>query len=257
MISPLAFVDASAKIGKNVSIAPFAFIDADTQIGDGCVIGAHASILKGSRIGQNNKIHEGAIIGAEPQDFRYEGQESSVIIGDGNDIRENVVIARGMTKDGATRIGNGCYLMEGVHVCHDATISDSCVIGLKTIVAGGVTIESYVILSNAVILQQDVHIGSWSMIQSGCRVGKDIPPYIMVSGNPATYHGINSMILKNNKQKAFSEETISHIMTAYLIIYQGGVSLQDAVMRIKEQVTRSEEIDDILSFIKSSKGMLS
>ena len=121
MISPLASVDSTAKIGKNVTIQPFAYIERDVEIGDDCVIMSNASILKGTRLGKGNKVHHGAVLGSEPQDFHYTGEESRLIIGDNNDIRENVVISRATHESGCTRIGDNNYLMDGVHLCHDAS----------------------------------------------------------------------------------------------------------------------------------------
>ena len=115
MISPLAYVDPEAKLGKNVTVLPFAYIEKDVEIGDDCTIMSYASILKGTKMGKGNKIHQNAVLGAEPQDFHYTGEESSLIIGDNNDIRENVVISRATFAGNATRIGNGNYLMDKVH----------------------------------------------------------------------------------------------------------------------------------------------
>jgi Acyl-[acyl carrier protein]--UDP-N-acetylglucosamine O-acyltransferase len=118
MISPLAYVDPAAKIGSNVTIKPFAYIEGDVEIGDNCLIMPHASVLEGTRLGKNNKIHQGAVLGAEPQDFHYKGDKSFLFIGDNNDFRENVVISRATCKDASTTIGNNNSLMDGVHLCH-------------------------------------------------------------------------------------------------------------------------------------------
>ena len=122
MISPLAYVDPEAKLGKNVTVLPFAYIEKNVEIGDDCVIMSYASILQGTKMGKGNKVHQNAVLGAEPQDFHYTGEESSLIIGDNNDIRENVVISRATFAGNATKIGNGNYLMDKVHLCHDVQI---------------------------------------------------------------------------------------------------------------------------------------
>ena len=185
MISPLASVDSTAKIGKNVTIQPFAYIERDVEIGDDCVIMSNASILKGTRLGKGNKVHHGAVLGSEPQDFHYTGEESRLIIGDNNDIRENVVISRATHESGCTRIGDNNYLMDGVHLCHDVQIGNHCVLGIKSTVAGDCRIDDCTILSSNVILHQNCHIGSWVLIQAGCRIAKDVPPYTIVGGVPA------------------------------------------------------------------------
>lgn len=129
MISPLAYVDSSAKIGKNVTIHPFAYIDKNVEIGDDCEIMPHASLMSGTRMGNRNRVFNGAVIAAEPQDFFYKGGDTIAVIGDDNVIRENVVINRSSTAEGRTSIGNGNFLHEGVHVSHDTQIGNCSVFG--------------------------------------------------------------------------------------------------------------------------------
>ena len=225
MISPLAYVDPEAKLGKNVTVLPFAYIEKNVEIGDDCVIMSYASILQGTKMGKGNKIHQNAVLGAEPQDFHYTGEESSLIIGDNNDIRENVVISRATFGGNATKIGNGNYLMDKVHDC--------------------------TILSSNVILHQYCHIGSWTLVQSGCRISKDVPPYVIMSGNPVAYHGVNAVVLSQHHNT--SERILRHIANAYRLIYQGNFSIQDAVQKIVDQVPMSEEIENIVNFVKASE----
>ena len=141
MISPLAYVDPEAKIGKNVTIEPFAYIEKDVEIGDDCVIMAYASVLKGTRLGTRTQIHPPAPLGAEPQDFHYTGEETNLIIGDNNHIRENVVISRATFAGNATKIGNENFLMDKVHICHDVQIGNHCVAGIATTIAGECTLH--------------------------------------------------------------------------------------------------------------------
>ena len=221
MISPLASVDSTAKIGKNVTIQPFAYIEGDVEIGDDCVIMSNASILKGTRLGKGNKVHHGAVLGSEPQDFHYTGEASRLIIGDNNDIREN-----------------------GNH----------CVLGIKSTVAGDCHIDDCTILSSNVILHQNCHIGSWVLIQAGCRISKDVPPYVIMNGNPAEYHGINAVVLQHKHQ--VTERILRHIVNAYRLVYQGNFSIQDALQKIEDQVPMSDEIHNIINFIRNSKGIV-
>ena len=228
MISPLAYVDPEAKLGKNVTVLPFAYIEKNVEIGDDCIIMSYASILKGTKMGKGNKVHQNAVLGAEPQDFHFTGEESSLIIGDNNDIRENVVISRATFAGNATKIGNGNYLMDKVHLCHDVQI-----------------------LSGNVTLHQYCHIGSWTLVQSGCRISKDVPPYVIMSGNPVAYHGVNAVVLSQHRNT--SERILRHIANAYRLIYQGNFSVQDAVQKIIDQVPMSEEIENIVNFVKNSE----
>ena len=250
MISPLAYVAPGAKMGKNVTVQPFAYIEEDVEIGDDCTIMAYASVLNGTRMGKGNVIHHHAVLGAEPQDFHYTGEESNLIIGDGNHIRENVVISRATHGGEATRIGNENYLMDKVHICHDVQIGNHCVVGIETTIAGECQLDDCVILSGNVILHQYCHVGSWTLIQSGCRISKDVPPYIIMSGNPAAYHGVNAVVLSQHKET--SERILRHIANAYRLIYQGNISVGDAVQKIVEQVPMSEEIENIVNFVKAS-----
>lgn len=259
MISPLAYVDPAAKLGKNVTVQPFAYIEGDVEIGDDCVIMAGAHILNGTRMGRKNTVHPGATLASVPQDFHYAGEDSLLIIGDENDIRENVVVARATYTDGSTHIGNGNFLMDGAHLCHDVQIGNHCVLGIRSMVAGESRVDDCTILSSNVIIQQNCHIGSWVLIQSGCRISKDVPPYIIMSGNPVQYHGINAVVLQKHTVDGtahVSDRILRHIMNAYRLIYQGNFSLQDAVLKIEDQIPMSDEIHNIVNFIKQSKGIV-
>lgn len=254
MISPLASVDSTAKIGKNVTIQPFVYIEGGVEIGDDCVIMSGAKILKGTCLGKANKVHHGAVLGTEPQDFHYEGDESQLVIGDNNDIRESVVISRATYAGGCTRIGNENYLMDGVHLCHDVQIGNHCVLGIKTTVAGECQIDDFTILSSNVILHQASHVGSWVLVQSGCRISKDVPPYVIMNGNPAEYHGTNAAVLQHKHE--VSERVLRHIVNAYRLVYQGNFSIHDALQKIEDQVPMSDEIHNIIDFIRASKGIV-
>ncbi len=251
MISPLAYVHPNAKLGDNVEVKPFAYIDEGVVIGDNCVIMPHVSILKGTTMGDNNIVYQNTVICATPQDFHYkEGDETRVVIGNDNRIRENVVIAGSSYQGRATEIGNGNFIMDQVHICHDAKIHNHCVIGIGAIISGECEIEDNCIQSSGVIVLQHVRVGRYSLIQSGCRVQKDVPPYVILGGNPATYHGVNAVVLQHVGK---SERVLRHIANTYRLIYTANFSLEDAVIKIPEQIPMSEEIENILNFIKNTK----
>lgn len=255
MISPLAYVDSEAKIGNNVTIHPFAYIDKNVEIGDNCTVMPYASILDGTRMGTGNTIYQGAIVGATPQDFKFQGDETILEIGDNNTIREKVIINRATYKGGKTVIGNGNFLLEGVHVAHDTKIGNNCVLGNGTKTAGNCLIDSYAILGSGVILKHGCHVGSWALIKDGCRANKDVPPYIVTAHNPITYYGVNAIILAKNGK--LPEEVIDNIAKCYRQIYQCGTSLENALRRIKEIVPISPEINYLLDFIEhSEKGII-
>ena len=251
MISPLAYIDPSAQLGQNVEVGPFAYIEKGVVIGDNCVIKAHANILEGTTMGTGNIVYQNAVIGATPQDFHYvEGTPSKVVIGNNNHIRENVVIAGSTYENKATIIGDSNFIMDRVHICHDVHVYNKCVIGIGACIAGESEIHDCSIQSTGVVVQQHVRVGRFSLIQSGCRVQKDVPPYVILGGNPASYHGVNAVVLKNI---GTTERIIRHIANTYRIIYTGNFSLEDAVLKIPEQIPMSGERQDVLNFVKCAK----
>jgi UDP-N-acetylglucosamine acyltransferase len=250
MISPLAYVDPEAVIGENVEIGPFVYIDKNVVIGDNNKIMPHATILYGSRIGNGNTIFPNAVIGAVPQDLKFRGEETTAEIGDNNLIREGVTINRGTAAKGRTKVGSGNLLMEGVHVAHDATIGNGCIIGNATKMAGEIVIDDNAIISAEVLMHQFCRVGGYGMIQGGCRFSKDIPPYIIAGREPISYAGINLIGLR---RRGFSNETIENIHNAYRIIYQSGLTTTEAIAKIKAELPASKEIDYIVDFISSSE----
>lgn len=249
MISPSAHVDPSAKLGKDVEIYPFAFIDADVEIGDGTVVMPFTSIMKGSRIGRNNKIYQGAIIGADPQDFRWKGEESYCYIGDNNVIREHVIINRGIRTEGGTHIGNDSFIMADSHIGHDSRLQGKCVIGNAVTIAGDTEVGECAILSSAVILHEGSKVGAWAMVKGGCRIASNVPPYSIIAHNPASYYGINAWVMRKH---GFTEEQIDEAAKCYRHIYQSGTSVFNALKRIEADVTDSPVRQTIIDFIRAN-----
>lgn len=247
-ISPLAFVHPEAKIGENVTIHAFAYIDRDVEIGDGCEIRPHVSILAGARIGKNNKFYEGCIIAATPQDFRWKGEPSHVRIGDGNTIREHVIINRSIHKDGYTEIGNNSFIMAQSHISHDTRIGNYVVIGNSAKVAGSCIVGDYTILSSAALVHEKCEVGSWVLVKGGCRVNSNVPPYVIMAHNPISYYGVNAYVLR---KADFPEAVIDDIAKCYRHIYQSNTSTFNALRRVEADVEPGKERDAILDFIKS------
>lgn len=250
MISPLAYINPEAQIGKDCEIGPFVYIDKNVVLGDGNLVMPHAVILSGARIGNHNRIFPGAVISAIPQDLKFKGEETVAEIGDNNSIRENVTINRGTASKGKTIVGSNNLLMEGVHIAHDVVFGSNCIVGNATKFAGEVVVDDNAIVSGAVLVHQFTHIGGYVMIQGGSKIGKDIPPYILVGRDPAAYTGLNIVGLRRH---GFSSETIDTIHNAYRLIYQGGLNVSDAIAKIKAEFEMTPEIEYILSFITSSQ----
>lgn len=254
MISPLAFVDPSAKIGENVNIYPFAFIDKDVEIGDGCVVMPNASIMQGARLGKNVKVYNGAIVSASPQDFRWKGERSFVTIGDNTVIREMSIINRSIHEGGATKIGSDSFILAESHIGHDSEVSDRCVIGNGVQIAGDVFVDTCTILSTGVKVFENSHIGKWVFVKGGCRVSGNVPPFIILAHNPAVYYGVNATIMRYKNH--FTEEDIDNIAKAYRHIYQCNVSLFNAVKRIEADIDDTPVRQAILDFIKANDNKI-
>lgn len=254
-ISHLSYVDPTSQIGENVRIEPFAYVGPDVVVGDNCIILQNATLLQGTTLGNDNVVYQNAVIGASPQNFKSVGEQRYVTIGHHNMIRENVVIAGGPSREQATSIGSNNRIMEAAHICHLATIGDNCVVGIQSLLADACSLHDHVLLSNSVLVQSKARVGQFALVQSGTRVCKDVPPYIILSGNPNKYHGVNAEILKRKEE--MSERILRHIANAYRLVYQNNTSLIDACKSIDEQVPKSAEIDAILSFLTSSeKGIV-
>lgn len=249
MISPNSHVDPAAKIGANVTIYPYVFIDADVEIGDNTVVMPFASIMSGSRIGANCKIYQAAIIGADPQDFRWKGEKTYCTIGDNTVIRENVIVNRGINPEKGTVIGNGCFIMAKSHIGHDTVIEDNVVVGNGATLAGDVRVETCSILSSNVILHERSHIGKWAVVKGGCRIGSNVPPFTIIAHNPAEFFGVNAWIMKKH---GFSDDDIDDIAKAYRHLYQSGTSVFNALQRIEADVNPSDNRDAIVSFIRNN-----
>ncbi len=249
MISPLAHIDPAAKIGQGVTIHPFAFIDADVIIEDGVTVMPYASIMHGTVVGKNTKIYNGAIVGADPQDFRWHGETSKCTIGDDCVIRENVIINRGFTTENGTSIGNGTYLMASVHVGHDCHISDNCVIGNGVTMAGNIEIGQCTILSSNSVIHEGSKLGEWVLIKGGCRISGNVPPYVIIAHNPATYFGINAHIMRKGN---FTDDQIDDVAKAYRHIYQCGTSVFNALRRIEADIEEGPIRDNIVNFIRDN-----
>ena len=251
MISPLAFVDPTARIGKNTEIGPFCFIDRNVVIGDNNILMPHVSVMYGSRIGNGNTIHPGAVIGGIPQDLKFVGEESTAEIGDNNRIRENVTINRGNASKGKTLVGSNNLLMESMHVAHDCIVGNWCIIGNSSKLGGEVEVDDHATVSAGVLIHQFVHIGGYVMIQGGSGVSQDVPPFTMSGRNPLTYMGLNLVRLRREN---FSPETIEAIHNAYRIIYQQGLNVSQAIAAIKEKTIASDpQVQYIIDFISCSQ----
>jgi UDP-N-acetylglucosamine acyltransferase len=254
MISPLASVNTNAQIGSNVTIEAFSSISADVVIGEGTWIGSNVTIYDGARIGKNCKIYPGAVISANPQDLKYNGEQTITFIGDNTTIRECVTINKGTSAAGKTEIGNNCLLMAYVHIAHDCILGNNIIIANSVNLAGHVLIDDYAILEGYVGVSQFMHIGAHSFIAGQTGVRKDVPPFVKAAREPLTYVGINSVGLR---RRGYSTDEVQQVQDIYRIIYQHGYAINKALDLVEQKIAASNVRDLILNFIKSSeKGVI-
>lgn len=248
MISPLAYVDPAAKLGENVKVHPFAYIDANVEIGDNCEIMPYASIMHGTRMGNDCKVYQGAIVGADPQDFRWKGTDTFCYIGNEVVIRENVIINRGIYSQGGTRIGDKCFIMAEAHIGHDTHVVGKNVLGNGVTVAGDAVIGEGSILSSNAIVNEKVNMGRYALLKGGTRVSSNVPPFVIIAHNPAAYYGVNAIVMR--KGGDFTEDEIDIAAKAYRHIYQCSTTVFNALKRIEADIDPSPIRNEIINFIR-------
>ncbi|MBU3662834.1 MAG: acyl-ACP--UDP-N-acetylglucosamine O-acyltransferase [Bacteroidetes bacterium] len=254
MIHNLAFVNPEAKIGENVSIDPFAVIHNDVEIGDGTWIGSNVTVYPGARIGKNCKIFPGAVISAVPQDLKFDGEETLVIIGDNTTIRECVTLNRGTKDKFKTEVGSNCLIMAYSHLAHDCVVGNNVIIANGVQVAGHVTIQDYARIGGLSAIHQFGLVGRNVMIEGGSMVSKDVPPFVKAGRYPLTYEGVNAVGLR---RAGFSNEKITEIQDIYRVLFVHNNNLSKALTIAENQFAPSAERDEILSFIRNSeRGVL-
>jgi len=250
VIHPTAIIDPTAKISSDVKIGPYSIVGANVEIGDGCVIGSHVTIEGPTRLGKENKIYQFASIGSDPQDKKYAGEPTELIIGDRNVIRECCTISRGTTQDrNKTTIGNENWIMAYVHIAHDCDIGNHTIFANSATLAGHVTVQDYVILGGFTLVHQFCQLGAYCFTAMNSVISKDVPPFIMVSGHMAKPHGFNTEGLKRHK---FSGETLATLKKVYKIVYRSGNTLDVALTKIEQQQFSDAAVDRFVTFLKSS-----
>ena len=250
MNQPLAYIHPGAKIARNVVIEPFTTIHNNVEIGAGTWIGSNVTIMEGAKIGENCRIFPGAVISAIPQDLKFEGEESKVVIGNNVTIREGVTINRGTKAHGKTEIGDNCLIMATAHIAHDCIIKNNVVIVNGVLLAGHVTVGEYAIIGGSAGIHQFIHIGKHAMISGGSLVRKDVPPFVKAAKEPLSYVGINSIGLR---RRGFESSKIHEIQNIFRVLYQKNNNTSQAVGIIEAEFEATTERDLILQFIKNSK----
>ncbi|MEQ9261664.1 MAG: acyl-ACP--UDP-N-acetylglucosamine O-acyltransferase [Owenweeksia sp.] len=251
MNQPLAYVHPSAKIANTVVIEPFTTIHKNVEIGEGTWIGSNVTIMEGARIGKNCRVFPGAVISAIPQDLKFEGEDSLVVVGDNTTIRECVTINRGTKALGKTVIGKNCLIMACAHIAHDCVIGDYCVIVNGCLMAGHVEMGDWAIVGGLCAVQQFSKIGTHAFVGGGSLVRKDVPPYVKAAKEPISYAGINSIGLR---RRGYDNLKINEIQNIYRILFQKSFNVTQALDIIETEFEATQERDEIITFIRNSQS---
>jgi UDP-N-acetylglucosamine acyltransferase len=250
VIHPTAIVDPSAQLGHGVEIGPWALVGPRVSVGDRCLIGPRVRLQQNVKLAAEVSVGDGTIIGGDPQDLKFRGEETWVEIGEGTIIREYTTINRGTSATYRTVVGAGCFIMTYVHLAHDCHVGDHVTIANGTQCAGHVTIHDRAVLSGLNGIHQFVTIGTYAFVGGGSRVNQDIPPYVKAVGNPMELYGLNSTGLQ---RAGFSGETIAALKRAYRLFFNSDLNLSQALERARTDLPPLPEVECFLDFVESSE----
>ncbi|RUL89807.1 acyl-ACP--UDP-N-acetylglucosamine O-acyltransferase [Tautonia sociabilis] len=248
LIHPTAVISAEAELAPDVQVGPFAIVEGPVRVGPGCVIEGHACLTGPMELGRDNFIGHGAVLGKAPQHRRDPGDGTSLVVGDGNVIREYVTIHRGTSDRGETRIGHRNYLMIGAHVGHDAIVGDGCTIVNGAMIGGLVELQDGCILSAHAAVQQRARIGRLAMIGGLGSTTKDVPPFVLLQG----YNAVSGLNLVGLRRAGFSVGAINALRDAYRILYKEGRTRSSALDRIEADLGHVPEVAEFVAFIRQS-----
>ena len=243
-----AIVSPDARLGQGVVVGPGAVIEERTVIGDGCEIRAHAVVKRFTTLGAGNRVHEGAVLGGEPQDLSFKDQETSVVVGDRNVIREGVTINRSTKAGGATVVGSDCFLMAYVHVAHDNRIGDRVVLANNVMLAGHVEVGERAFLGGGAGVHQFCRVGRLAMVGGNAGVAQDCLPFVITDGHPARARGLNVVGLR---RAGVTPPQLRTLKEAYRLLLRSGLHLEPAL----ETMAALQEplVDEMIAFVRGSK----
>jgi UDP-N-acetylglucosamine acyltransferase len=250
-IHKTALVDPAASVANDVEIGPFSIIGPKVTIGPGSWIGPHVVVTGRTTIGRNTRIFQFASIGEEPQDKKYAGEDTELIIGDDNTIRELCTFSRGTIQGGGkTIIGNNNWIMACVHIAHDCILGDNIIMANNTSLAGHVTVGDWAILSGYSLIHQFCSVGEHSFTSFASHVNQSIPPYVTVSGEKAKARGVNTEGLR---RRGFTAEQVQQVRRAYRVLYRSGLPLEEAMAQLSEMAEAHDEIRPLLTFLEKTE----
>ncbi|RLV59829.1 acyl-ACP--UDP-N-acetylglucosamine O-acyltransferase [Parashewanella curva] len=255
MIDKLAFVHPDAKIGKNVTIGPWSYIGEGVEIGDDTWLSSHVVVKGPTVIGKGNRIFQFASVGEGCQDKKFAGEDTRLIIGDNNIIREFVSIHRGTVQDNSeTLIGSNNLFMNNVHIAHDCVVGDNVILASNAMIAGHVHVGDWAILGGMTGVHQFVHIGAHAFTAGASLILQDVPPFVMASGSPAIPRGLNREGLK---RRGFSKESQQAVMQAYKAFYRNNLTVEEAIESLQQDAEDCAEVKHLIDFVlNSSRGII-
>ncbi len=249
-IHPMAVVSSKAWLDGDVAVGPYAVIGDKVKIGRGTKVGSFCVIEGDTTVGTDCKIFTGAVIGSIPQDLKFDGVPSSLIIGDSNTIREYVTINLSTSLEHPTRVGNNNLIMAYSHIAHDCQIGDFCILANSATLGGHVTLGDRAVIGGLTAIHQFVRMGKMCIVGGCSKVVTDLPPYATCDGHPARFYSLNIVGLR---RAGVSAEVIQRLKAAYKIYFQSGLSKQNALEKIKVTVPSCPEVDEAVAFISTSK----
>lgn len=250
LIDPRAIIDPSAELADNVSVGPWCVIGPNVKIGAGTVLEPHVIVKGPTVIGENNHIFQFSSIGEDTPDLKYAGEPTRLVIGDNNVIREGVTIHRGTVQDRSeTTIGNNNLLMAYVHIGHDSVIGNHCILVNNAALAGHVHVADWAILGGFTLVHQFCHIGAHCFTGMGSAIGKDVPAYVMVTGNPAAAKSINTEGLR---RRGFDKEQLATLNKAFKLLYRRGLTLDEALTELRELADSCAPVAVLIQSLETS-----
>lgn len=255
MIDPLAKIDPGARLGRNVRVGPWSYIGADVEIGDDCIVHSHVVIKGPTRIGRDNEVFQFATLGEATPDLKYRGEQTELIIGDHNKIREGVTIHRGTVQDKRqTRIGSHNLIMAYVHVGHDCVIGDHVILVNNASLAGHVLVDDWAFLSGYTLVHQYVNVGTHAFVGAAAYLNQDVPAYVMATGHPAVPRTVNKVGLE---RRGFTGDQIKAIQDAYKTLYRRGLKLEQALAELEANKAYAGVLAPLIDSIRrSSRGII-
>ena len=250
LIHSTAIIDRGAELAPDVRVGPYAIIGNGCVIAEGCQIAAHAVLEKNVKLAPRVKVGVGSVLGGEPQDLKFKGEETTVEIGEGTVIREYATINRGTAESLKTTVGKGSFIMSYVHLAHDCHVGDGVIISNSTQLAGHVTVEDKAILSGQIGVHQFALIGRFSFVGGCSRVAKDVPPYVKAVGNPVKLYGLNTVGLQRN---GFSEDTIRELKRVYRLLFRSDLNVTQAIERALTEIEPLPEVKELIRFVEGSE----